>query len=69
MWSSYAHEVTIEKALYNWLPEKRQEVLLDTDMLLIAIYINSSRMSRWLVYLFLAVKPGRKYAPISKLKS
>ena len=34
-----AHGVTVKKALYNQLPERRQELLLDTNKLLIVLYI------------------------------
>ena len=37
LWSLRAHGITIEKALYKWRLERRQELLLDTDKLLIAL--------------------------------
>ena len=37
--SSRAHGVSIEKALSKRRPERRQELLLDTDKLLVALYI------------------------------
>ena len=38
--SSRAHGVTIEKALYKRRPERRQELLLDTDKPLVALYVD-----------------------------
>ena len=35
-----AHVVTIEKALYKRQPERRQELLLDTDKPLIALNVD-----------------------------
>ena len=39
---AHGHGVTIEKvkALYKRQPERRQELLLDTDKLLIALYVD-----------------------------
>ena len=50
-------ESQIKKALYKRRPERRLELLLDTDMPLI--------LDGKCAY-FLLVKPGRKYAVISK---
>ena len=42
--SSRAHGVTIEKVLCKRRPERRQELLLDTDKPLIALYIALGRL-------------------------
>ena len=52
--------VTIEKVLYKQRPERRQEILLDKDKLLITLYNYSSRLSRWLVCLFPSSKTRKK---------
>ena len=55
----------IEKALYKWRPERRQELLLGTDKPLIAYYMALGYLDGQCTY-FLVVKPGRKYVLISK---
>ena len=56
-------ESQIKRALYKQQPE-RDELLLDTDKPLIALYIALCGLHGQYTY-FLVLKPGRKYAPIS----
>ena len=45
-------ESQIEKAHYKQQPERRQELLLDTVMLLIALYIVLGCLDGYIVWLF-----------------
>ena len=55
------------KALYRQRPERRLELLLDTNEPLIALYIAIGCLDGNCAY-FLVVKPGRKYALIPNMR-